>query len=402
MLQRETLQLFYFFQKGQIMKFLHTSDLHIGKIVNDFSMLQDQKLMLQQIKDIALAREVDGVLLAGDIYDRAIPAGEAVMLLDEFLTTLAQKGIWVFLVSGNHDSPERLCFAGQLLARQKIGIGSVYQGELSSFWLEGDKEKVEIVLLPFVRPACAEAGTCNEAVANMLQKYENDKKSLREEEEKNKKPIRRILVTHYFVTDAGKEPELSDSESTIHVGGLDQVEASLFEGFDYVALGHIHKPQQIGKRPVYYAGSPLKYSFGEVNQQKSLRYLEINGDSPVFCEEIPLRPVREMRRVKGTLQEIVQAAVWEGPEREDYIQAVLTDKNELIDPIGTLRSVYPNVMQIVREQKEGTGINDHKRVSVREKAPAELFEEFYELVYEEPMREEEKKLIRDIMKEAGR
>ncbi len=383
------------------MKFLHTADLHIGKVVNDFSMLQDQKLILEQIKEIALEREVDGILLAGDIYDRAIPAGEAVLLLDEFLTALAGEGIWVFLISGNHDSPERLCFGGQMLARQKIGIGSVYRGELTSFVLEGEKENVEIVLLPYVRPAYADARTCNEAVGNMLRKYSDDTNAHKKQKKDEDKPLRRILVTHYFVTDGGKEPELSDSESTVHVGGLDNVEASLFEDFDYVALGHIHKPQQIGERPVYYAGSPLKYSFGEAGGQKSVRYLELNGDMPVFSETIPLRPVREMRKVKGTLQDIMQQALLEGPEREDYIQAILMDRNELIDPIGTLRSVYPNIMQIVRESREDVKGKQKASTLVKEKDPLTLFEEFYELVYEEPLREEEREIIKKTMKAAA-
>lgn len=384
------------------MKFLHTADLHIGKVVNEFSMIEDQRLILKQIKEIALERAVDGVLLAGDIYDRAIPSGEAVLLLDEFLTTLAQKGIWVFLISGNHDSSERLSFGGQILARQKIAIGSIYRGELDTYLLEGEKENVEIVLLPYVKPAYADAKNCNEAVENILNRYAEQKSLTDSLKNESDKPVRRILMTHYFVTDAGKEPELSDSESTIHVGGLDNVEASLFEAFDYVALGHIHKPQQIGNGNVYYAGTPLKYSFGEVNQQKSVRYLELNGSDEVMTETIPLKPVREMRKVRGSLKEIMECAVLEDACREDYIQAVLTDRGELIDPIGTLRSVYPNVMQIVRE-KEGTAESRPQTDSlIKEKEPIALFEEFYEMVYEEKLSENEKAVVQSVMKEAMR
>lgn len=384
------------------MRFLHTADLHIGKVVNEFSMIEDQRLILKQIKEIALERAVDGVLLAGDIYDRAIPSGEAVLLLDEFLTTLAQKGIWVFLISGNHDSSERLSFGGQILARQKIAIGSIYRGELDTYLLEGEKENVEIVLLPYVKPAYADAKNCNEAVENILNRYAEQKSLTDSLKNESDKPVRRILMTHYFVTDAGKEPELSDSESTIHVGGLDNVEASLFEAFDYVALGHIHKPQQIGNGNVYYAGTPLKYSFGEVNQQKSVRYLELNGSDEVMTETIPLKPVREMRKVRGSLKEIMERAVLEDACREDYIQAVLTDRGELIDPIGTLRSVYPNVMQIVRE-KEGTAESRPQTDSlIKEKEPIALFEEFYEMVYEEKLSENEKTVVQSVMKEAMR
>jgi len=384
------------------MKFLHTADLHIGKVVNEFSMIEDQRLILKQIKEIALERAVDGVLLAGDIYDRAIPSGEAVLLLDDFLTTLAQKGIWVFLISGNHDSSERLSFGGQILARQKIAIGSIYRGELDTYLLEGEKEKVEIVLLPYVKPAYADAKNCNEAVENILNRYAEQKSLTDSQKNESDKPVRRILMTHYFVTDAGKEPELSDSESTIHVGGLDNVEVSLFEAFDYVALGHIHKPQQIGNRNVYYAGTPLKYSFGEVNQQKSVRYLELNGRDEVITETIPLRPVREMRKVRGSLKEIMERAVWDDACREDYIQAVLTDRNELIDPIGTLRSVYPNVMQIVREKEGMAESRPQTDILIKEKEPLALFEEFYEMIYEEKLSENERIVVQSVMKEAMR
>lgn len=383
------------------MKFLHTADLHIGKVVNDFSMLQDQKFILEQIKEIALAREVDGVLLAGDIYDRAIPSGEAVLLLDEFLTALSNAGIWVFLISGNHDSPERLSFAGQLLAHRKIGIGSIYRESPATFTLEGKEENIEVVLMPYIRPVQADAGTCYEAVEKQLKNYWESNDGKEDEKERNPKSKRRILLTHYFVTDAGKEPELSDSESTVHVGGLDNVEAAVFEGFDYVALGHIHKPQQIGDRPVYYAGSPLKYSFGETNQQKSLRYVEFRGNGELQTETIPLRPFREMRKVEGTLQEIMERAVLEGAEREDYIQAVLTDRNELIDPIGTLRSVYPNIMQIVREKSKEMQVENIGETLIRKKEPLAMFEEFYELVYEEPLREDEREIMQAVIKEAS-
>ena len=381
------------------MKFLHTADLHIGKVVNEISMIEDQRMILEQIKEIAYAREVDGVLLAGDIYDRSIPSGEAVLLLDEFLTALAQKGIWVFLISGNHDSPERLSFGGQMLARQKIVIGSIYREELDTYLLEGEREAVELVLLPYVKPAYADAKCCNEAVENILNRYMEKAVDSKKETDK---PVRKILMTHYFVTDAGREPELSDSESTIHVGGLDNVEAALFEAFDYVALGHIHKPQQIGNRNVFYAGTPLKYSFGEVNQQKSVRYLELNGNEEVITETIPLRPVREMRKVRGSLKEILERGAQDDLGKEDYIQAILTDRNELIDPIGTLRSVYPNVMQIVREREELLERKSETNIQIKEKEPVALFEEFYETVYGEVLSEEERVVMQSVMKEALR
>lgn len=375
------------------MKLLHTADLHIGKIVNDFSMLEDQEFILEQIAGIAMERKVDGILLAGDIYDRAIPGGEAVLLLDAFLTKMVKAGIRVYLISGNHDSAERISFGEALLASEGIGIGGVYRGHLPVFSMEDEWGTVDIVLLPFLKPAQVEAATSNEAVQKVLQDYWG-------KETDNKEKKRRVLVTHYFVTDAGKEPELSDSETTVHIGGLDQVEASLFAGFDYVALGHIHKPQQIGEKPVFYAGAPLKYSFGEVNQTKSVLYLELDADGLAMMEKCPLRPLREMRKVKGSLSEILKQAEGEGKAREDYIQAILTDREELIDPIGTLRSVYPNIMQIIREEKNEENAPAKSSMIMQKKDPLTLFADFYQLVREEEMSEEERKIMVQIIKQA--
>lgn len=376
------------------MKLLHTADLHIGKIVNDFSMLEDQRYILEQIKNIALYHEADGVVIAGDIYDRAIPSGEAVMLLDDFLTDLSEKGISVYLISGNHDSPERISFGENLLARQGIFIGGVYRGKLPAFQVRDEWGTVEIALLPFVRPAQADARTSEEAVARILQEYFEEEKK----EKNSKEKKRRVLVTHYFVTDAGREPELSDSETTIHVGDLDNVEVSLFKDFDYVALGHIHKPQKIGGKHVYYSGSPLKYSFGEVNQTKSVLLIELTEEGLSRVEPIPLKPLREMRKVKGSLEEIMKNAVSAGEAREDYIQAVLTDQEELIDPIGTLRSVYPNIMQIVREEKKEKTSATAGSFTIGKREPEALFEEFYQTVRGEELTNQGRELIEEVVK----
>lgn len=376
------------------MKLLHTADLHIGKIVNDFSMLEDQKFILDQIREIACINRVDGIILAGDIYDRAIPTGEAVMVFNDFLTQLSQKGITVYMISGNHDSPERISYGESLLAEQKVAIAGVFRGEVSVFRPEDEYGTVEIVMLPFIRPSLAEEKTSEAAVGKILRHYWDRNKA---DTDKKK---RHVLVTHYFVTDAGKEPELSDSETTIHVGGIDNVDASLFEGFDYVALGHIHKPQQIGDKPVYYAGSPLKYSFSEVNQTKSVLLLKLDGAGLLSVEKIPLCPLHEMRKVEGTLKEIMENAVREAEGRQDYIQAVITDREELIDPIGTLRSVYPSIMQIVRKERgENIASSAVESIMVRQKEPVSLFEEFYHLVRGEELTKEKKELLEAVVRE---
>lgn len=388
------------------MKLLHTADLHIGKTVNDFSMLEDQRYVLKQICDIAVANEADGLLIAGDVYDRAIPNGEAVLLFDDFLTELAKAGIRVYFISGNHDSPERISFGEKLLAEKGVGIAGVYRGELSVFQEEDEWGTVEIVLLPFIKPSQADAKTTQEAVEKVLAGYWEKQGR---EEGKTFRKKRRVLVTHYFVTDAGKQPELSDSETTIHVGGLDNVDASLFAGFDYVALGHIHKPQQIGEKPVRYAGAPLKYSFGETKQTKSVLLAELREEGLFEVKTIPLHPLRDMRIVKGSLEELLSEggakkadgqSAFVGGQNQDYIQAVLTDKEELIDPIGTLRSVYPNIMQILRAEKEkgqdSPTVSD--MLTAGRKDPAELFEEFYRLVKEKELSKEERKLLSDVIR----
>ncbi len=386
------------------MKFLHIADLHIGKIVNDFSMLEDQKFILDQISGIAGANQVDAVVIAGDVYDRVIPPGEAVTLLDHFLNTLTDLDIQVIMISGNHDSPERLSFGENLFSRQGVHIAGIQKEELTKVVIKETTCVTEFLLLPFVKPSQLGVRTSDEAVECLIEKYWQE-----ENREEKKNPVRknRVLVTHFFVTCGGKEPELSDSETTIHVGGLDNVDASRFQGFDYVALGHIHKPQQTGALPVWYAGSPLAYSFGEAGQTKKALLVSLGEEGLSEVKELSLRPLREMRKLKGTLNELMESAgegsVSGNPGREDYIQAILTDQGELIDPIGTLRSVYPNVMQIVREEEKtagkdmpGTGKSRRHR---GKKDALPLFEAFYQEVREAELSEEGKEIVTDLIKE---
>lgn len=357
------------------MKFLHTGDLHIGKIVNGFSMMEDQKYILKQIYEIACGEHVDALILAGDIYDRAIPPAEAVVLLDCFLTELAEISIPVLIISGNHDSPERLGFAGKILEDKGIHIAGVYEDVLKQVKITDDYGEVTFVLMPFVRPATAGAKNNEEAVRQMLSQGV-----------KGKGKGRKVLVTHYFVTDMGREPELSEGETTIHVGGLDNVEASLLKDFDYVALGHIHKPQKIGQakdavKEIYYAGSPLAYSFSEAEQEKSVNLVELKEKGEIGVRRIPLKPLHEMRRIRGKMEELMRPEVALACDPNDYIRAELTDEEELVDPIGTLRSVYPNIMQIVlmkNEKKEEMAYTS--RLMERKKSIPELFKDFYEMI----------------------
>lgn len=371
------------------MKFLHTGDLHIGKIVNDFSMLEDQRYILKQIFGIAKNQQVDAIVLAGDIYDRAIPPAEAVVVLNDFLNDMSEAGIPVLMISGNHDSPERVGFADAILEKQGIHIAGVYREALKQVTLEDAYGEVTFVLMPFVKPAVVGVKSSAEAVAGMLGSLENESK-------------RRVLVTHYFVTDQGKEPELSEAETTIHVGGLDNVEASLFEGFDYVALGHIHKPQRIGSGQVYYAGATLAYSFSEAGQTKYVNLVNMQEKGQVSVERIELKPLHEMRKIKGRIEELMKPEVVEAADCQDYIQAELTNEEELIDPIGTLRSAYPNVMQIVLSKNERmTGTEYVSRLNEKRKSIPQLFAGFYEMIRGEEPDVERMSIIKEVAKEAG-
>ncbi len=371
------------------MRFLHISDLHIGKVVNDFSMLEEQKLILEQLVSLAAENKVDALVIAGDIYDRAIPPGEAVSLFDQFLTKLSDQEIQIIMISGNHDSPERISFGEHLLCARGVHIAGVWNRQAKRVLL-GD---TEFVLLPFFKPVREEETDSNSAVARALERYWQQ-----EQEESLEK--QRVLITHFFVTDQGKEPALSESETTIHVGGLDNVEASLFDGFDYVALGHIHRCQQIGERPVWYSGSTLKYSFGECGQEKCALLVNLE-EHRAEVTRLPLHPAKEFRIIRGSLEELLRQGQ-EDERRSDYLQAVLTDRGELIDPMGTLRSVYPNMMQILRAgewEQEQRAEQKADRMLARRKDPVALFEAFYEEVTGETLLAEGKKAVTDIIRE---
>lgn len=375
------------------MKFIHTADLHIGKKLHEHSLIEEQKHILKQIGDLAAAHKVDAVVLAGDIYDRSVPGTEAVELLDDFLTDFATAGIPVIMVSGNHDSAVRVGFADRILEKQGIYIGAEYEGELKSVTLEDEYGPVTFVCMPFVKPAVLGCNTLAEAVERMLSVHPMVMSLNR----------RYVLVTHYFVTgEQGEMPQLSDSEVDVNVGGLDNVPADMFAMFQYVALGHIHRPQHIGSRQVYYSGSPLKYSFSEAKGDKSVNLVELT-DREVKVELLPLKPLHEMRCIKGKLSELISSEVQllNEKDREDYLQVTLTDEDELIDPMGTLRSVYPNVLQLLFEKNQkDTEEGFESRLYTAKKSTVELFSEFYEMLKGEALDEKRKTAVEDAAKEA--
>lgn len=372
---------------GGYMKFLHTGDLHIGKIVNEFSLIEDQRLFLRQIISIAVKEQADALVIAGDVYDRAIPSAEAVTILDEFLSELIALRIPVLMISGNHDSPERIGFADKILEKQGLYIaGSVTRG-IRQVVLQDEFGDINFILIPFVKPTAVGAKSSQEAMEIMLQQVNLENK-------------RNVLVTHYFVTDRGKSPELSDSETTINIGGLDNVEAALFDRFTYVALGHIHKAQKIGERSVYYAGTPVKYSFSETNQRKGLNLVRIDGEGKIQVRQIPIKPLHDMRKIKGELQELMRQEIAHLEDCNDYLQVTLTNREELIDPIGTLRTQYPNTMQLILEKNEVEGKEINLDNLQKSKSLLELYQDFYEIIRDENLSGERMQTVIEAIKEA--
>ena len=365
------------------MKLLHLSDLHIGKRVYEFSMLEDQKYILGEILGIVDRERPDGVLLAGDIYDKTVPSGEAVQVLDGFLTVLADRGIPVFLISGNHDSPERIAFGSEIMSGRGVYVSPVYDGTGRSVVMEDQYGPVTIWLLPFLKPAVVrhafpdqEIGTYEDAVRTAVERLEVDTGT------------RNVLVSHQFVTGAFR----CESEE-VSVGGLDQVGVSVFAPFDYVALGHIHSPQHVGRETVRYCGTPLKYSFSEVSQEKSVTMVELFEKGTIRVSQIPLRPLRDMRKLRGTYMEVTSRDFYKEMNTEDYVQITLTDEDDIPEGIRKLRTVYPNLMRLeydnrrTREDREVEAGSQEK-----DRTPLELLEEFYELQNNQPMNREQKEL----------
>lgn len=321
------------------MKFLHLADLHIGKRVHGFSMLDDQRAILRQICALAAEQGVDAVLISGDVYDKTIPVCEAVGLFDSFLTSLREMDIRVLVIGGNHDSPERLDFASRLLEKQGVSIAGVFCSPLSCITMWDEYGAVHFWLFPFVRSAVVagamelEEHTSQCAVQRVL------------EQQKICTEERNVLLAHVFAVTGGSLPEQSDSE-VIPVGGLDTVDTEVFDAFDYVALGHLHRAQRVGRDTVRYAGSPLSYSFSEARFPKSVSLVTMRDKGDIEVQLLPLTPPHAMRELRGRLEDMVSELVVRSGDPEDYLHITLTDEEELFDAVGTLTRVYPNLMKL--------------------------------------------------------
>ncbi len=433
-------------ETGTDMKLLHISDLHIGKRVNEFSMVEDQKYILDRIIEIAKQEQADGVMIAGDIYDKSVPSAEAVQIFDRFLTGFARLGIKVFAVSGNHDSAERIAFGAQLMKGRGVYLSPVYDGNIEKITLSDEYGALNIYLLPFIKPAMvrhvldreqktagsqfrsgreqaegdsqagggreqaeeggqletgreqAEGDGCSGSSrkawqeSNLPESYQEAVK-LAVERMKVDGTKRNVLVAHQFVTGAGR----CESEEVV-VGGLDNVDAEVFQAFDYVALGHIHSPQWVGRETVRYCGTPLKYSFSEAEQEKSVTVVELGEKGGVELRTIPLTPLHDMRKISGTYMEVTARSFYQDINREDYVQVTLTDEEDIPDGLKKLRIIYPNLMRLVydnhrtRQNRELGAVQD-----MEQKSELELFGEFYAQQNNQPMSAEQTAFVRGLI-----
>lgn len=373
------------------MKIIHLADLHIGKRVNEFSMIDDQKYILNQILEIIDKEKPDAVIIAGDVYDKQVPSIEAVELLDSFISDISKRKTTTFIISGNHDSAERLAFGSSLMAMGKIYISPVYNGKISKYTLKNDFGSANFYLLPFVKPSHVKRFFPDEKIES----YTDAIKVVVDNLKLDTSEIN-ILIAHQFVTGASR----TESEE-ISVGGLDNVDASVFEDFDYVALGHIHRPQKIGTERIRYCGTPLKYSFSEVNDAKSVSIIEINSKEDFNLRTIPLIPKRDMRKIRGTYEELITKTSYENTNTDDYIHVTLTDEFNVVDAIQKLRVIYKNIMKLEYDNirtRESRKINLDNMV-IENKNPLEIFSEFYKLQNNKEMDDEQKKIIKKIMEE---
>ena len=373
------------------MKFLHLADLHLGKRVNGFSMLEDQAHILRQILAILDDEQPDGVLIAGDVYDKSVPSVEAVELLDGFLTELCARGVPVLLISGNHDSPERLAFGGRVMDSCGIHISPVYDGALAPVTLHDAFGPVHVWLLPFVKPAHvrrwfpdADIESYTDAVAEAVAHMDIDTAA------------RNVLVTHQFVTGGAR----SGSEE-LSVGGTDNVDSGIFAPFDYVALGHLHGAQHIGRETIRYAGSPLKYSFSEARQHKSVTVVTLGEKGDVQVCTVALTPLRELREIRGSYDELTARSFYEHTTyRSDYLHLILTDEQDVFDAMSRLRTIYPYLMTLDYDNARTRAAGGMSVPAETERrTPPELFEALYTRQNHQPMSEVQRAYIAQLMEQ---
>ncbi len=380
------------------MKLIHLSDLHIGKRVNEFSMLEDQEYILKEITDIIEAERPDGVMIAGDVYDKPVPAAEAVRLFDAFLTGIADLEVPVFMISGNHDSPERISFGSQLMRGRRVYIAPVYAGAVKPVELKDEFGIVRVYMLPFVKPATVHRYFPEEGIGDYDQALRCAVGRIMgkcgEPEIAFDPTARNILIAHQFVAGAA----CCESEE-LSIGGLDQVGADVFDEFDYVALGHLHGPQKVGRDTLRYCGTPLKYSFSEARHKKSVTVVNLSEKGNVQLETRPLTPLRDLREIRGSYDQVTARTFYQDMAVEDYLHITLTDEEDILDAIGCLRAIYPNIMKLDYDNRRTREGHTVEAAAVRQKTPQELFMELYQLQNNQEMSPEQQELALGLMEE---
>lgn len=373
------------------MKFIHLSDLHLGKRVNEFSMLEDQEYILTKIINIIDDQKPDGVIIAGDVYDKSVPSAEAVELFDDFLVKLSNRNLKVFVISGNHDSAERIAFGGRLMDKSGIYMSPVYDGKIEPITVSDNFGDVNIYMLPFVKPANVRRFYPESEISSYTDAIKTIVDDMNIDESK-----RNILITHQFVTGASR----TESED-ISVGGTDNVDASVFEKFDYVALGHIHRSQKCTSDYIRYSGTPLKYSFSEANDKKEVVILDIKGKGTIELSFVPLVPKRDMVEIKGKYDELTLKSFYENTSYiEDYMHITLTDEDDIPDVLTKLRVIYKNIMKLDYDnQRTRHSVEINGADNVERKSPFEHFGEFYEMQNGQALSEEQSEFMTEIIEQ---
>lgn len=378
------------------MKILHTGDWHIGKLVHGIHMTNDQKHLLKELIALIEKEQPEVLIIAGDLYDRSVPPIEAVELLDDVLTEIVMKhGIQVMCIAGNHDSPDRVGFASKLLRDKGLYISGHITKHIEPIILHDTYGPVNFHLIPYAEPAIVREVMEDESIKNhdMAMKVITD-----DIHQRRSKDERHVCIAHAFLM--GTESlDTSDSVRPLSIGGSEYVDAAYFEGFNYTALGHLHRPQKVLHDHIRYSGSLLKYSFSEANQKKSVAMIDLDGDGQVDVTLHTLEPLRDMRIIKGHLDNLVDVGVYGQTNTEDYIMAVLTDEGELIEPINTLRAVYPNVLRVEKEYYDRVTGDEQTSASAdfKKKNPLELFHEFYENISGESFDEDQEAIVTKVV-----
>lgn len=379
------------------MKLVHLSDLHLGKRVNEFSMIEDQAYILRKIISIIDEEKADGVMIAGDVYDKSIPPLEAVSLFDNFLTLLSKRKIPVFIISGNHDSAERVSFGSDLMKASSVYFSPAYDGNIQAITINQNNEidqfgPINIYMLPYIKPALVKAFLKNSEEGEAIQSYTHAL-SYVINSMKIDSSVRNVLIAHQFVTGA----ITCDSED-LSVGGSDNVDVEVFDAFDYVALGHLHGPQKVGREDVRYCGTPLKYSFSEVNHKKALLFVELGEKGQISYKSIPLEALHDMREIKGTYEEVTLLQNYQNTKTDDYMSIILTDEDEIPQAFGKLQAIYKNLMKLTydnqrsRLNKQIENLSDIEKIS-----PIDIFSTFYEEQNNRPMDEFQQNFVKSMI-----